>query len=318
MTDKHAHHENNQEKKDIYDVAIVGGGVAGFGAAIYAGRFMLKTIVFAELVGGTITLTDDVENYPGFPKISGFDLAMAIKQHAENYNISLRDERVTDIVKQGDLFLITSQTNTTLAKTVIFATGTVWRKLNVPGEKEFANKGVHYCALCDGAFYKGKTLAVVGGSDSAAKEALLLTQWAQKVYIVYRGDKIHPEPVNMARVEKNPKLEIINNANILEIKGEKNVKSVILDKEYKGSREFPVDGVFVEIGHIALSELAQKLGVALNKKGEIIITRDAKTNVPGVYAAGDVVDTVFKQAITGVAEGVLAAYSAYEHLDKEE
>lgn len=300
-----------------YDVAIIGGGVAGFGAAIYAGRFQLKTVVFAELTGGTITLTDDVENYPGFSKISGFDLAMAIKGHAENYEITFKEEKVEEVEKQEGGFMLTSASGKTFAKTVIFATGTIWRKLNVPGEKEFSSKGVHYCALCDGAFYKGKTVAVVGGSDSAAKEALLLTQWAGKVYIIYRGEKIHPEPVNMTRVEKNSKIEIINNTNITEIRGERNVTHVILDKPHNGSKEFKVDGIFIEIGHLPLSELAVKLGVNVNKKGEIMINRDAETNVPGVYAAGDVVDTSFKQAITGVAEGVLAAYSAYEYLSKE-
>jgi thioredoxin reductase (NADPH) len=300
-----------------YDVAIIGGGVSGFGAALYAGRFELKTIVFAELPGGTITLTDDVENYPGFPKISGFDLAIAIKSHAELYPIELREEKVTSVLHKGNLFSIAGPSGTITSKTVIFATGTEWRKLKVPGEEEYTSKGVHYCALCDGAFYKGKTLGVVGGSDSAAKDALLLTQYAKKVYIIYRREKIHPEPITMSRVEKNSKLEIINNTNITEIKGEAGrVTHVLLDKPYQGSKTFMLDGVFVEIGHLPLSALAKSIGVATNKKDEITIDRDAKTNVPGVFAAGDVVDTSFKQAITGVAEGVLAANSAYNYLEE--
>lgn len=171
---------------------------------------------------------------------------------------------------------------------------------------------------CDGAFYKDKVVAVVGGADSAAKEALLLTQWASKVYIIYRGEKIHPEPVNDERVKRNKKIELVTKTNIVEIKGEKKVTHVLLDKEYNGSKEFKVDGIFVEIGHIALSDLAKNLGVVLNKKGEIIIDRLARTNVEGFYAAGDVVDTEFKQAITGVGEAVAASYSAYKYISGEE
>ena len=163
--------------------------------------------------------------------------------------------------------------------------------------------------------YKNKTIGVVGGSDSAAKEALLLSEYGSKVYIIYRGEKIRPEPVNMTRVMNNRKIEIINNTNVKEIKGNKFVSHVVLDKPYKGKKELPLDALFVEIGHIPLSELAKKVGVKLN---EIIIDRMARTSVPGIYAAGDVADTEFKQAITGVAEGVSAAYSAYKHLGESE
>ena len=301
-----------------YDVAIIGGGVAGIGAAIYSGRFNLKVALFAETFGGTIILTDVVENYPGFKRITGYDLAEELKKHMNDYKVDVFEERVNDIKKVGKEFEVKSGERTIKSKTIIFATGTQFKKLGVPGEDEYANKGVHYCALCDGAFYKQKTMAVIGGSDSAAKEALLLTSWAEKVYIIYRGDKIHPEPINMERVEKNLKIEIINHTNIKEIKGDgKKVTHVILDKEYKSSKEFKVDAIFVAIGHNVLSELPAKLGVKLNEKKEVIIDRNARTNVPGVYACGDLVDTVFKQAITGVAEGVLASYSAYTYITDE-
>ncbi len=176
---------------------------------------------------------------------------------------------------------------------------------------------MHYCALCDGAIYKEKIVAVIGGSDSAAKDALVMTQWAKKVYMIYRRDKIRPEPVNYDRVMANKKIEIIYRTNVKEIKGDKFVNKVILDNPYNGSTEFPLDAVFVAIGHIALSELAVKLGVKVDEKGEIMIDRDAKTNIPGVYAAGDVTNIRFKQAITGVADGVQAAYSAYEYINEK-
>ena len=156
---------------------------------------------------------------------------------------------------------------------------------------------------------------MIGGSDSAAKDALLLTEHAKKVYIIYRGNEIHPEPINLQRVKKNKKIEVINNTNILEIKGNKNVQSVLLDKPHKGLSELKLEGVFVAIGHIVLSELAKPLGVKLNDKQEIKINHmTSETSVPGVFAAGDVTDKQFKQLITGVADGCTAAYSAYEYI----
>ena len=204
------------------------------------------------------------------------------------------------------------------AKTIIFATGAKWRELSMKGAEEFKSKGVHYCALCDGALYKDKILAVVGGSDSAAKEAILLAQNAKKVYIIYRGDKIRSEPINAKLIEKNKKIEVITNTNITEILGDKMVNKVILDKGYNGSKNLEVNGVFGAIGHIPLSDLAVKLGVKINKKKEIMIDRESKTNVKGIFAAGDVVDSGFKQAITGVAEGVVAAHSVYTYTNENE
>ncbi|MBI3334664.1 FAD-dependent oxidoreductase [Candidatus Pacearchaeota archaeon] len=174
---------------------------------------------------------------------------------------------------------------------------------------------------CDAPLFKNKIVGLIGGSDSAAKDALVLAEHAKKVYIFYRGEKIHPEPVNLLRVEekmKQGKIEIINKTNILEIKGRDFVESVILDRDYNGSKEFKLQGVFVAIGHVALTDLAKKLGVDLDKKGEIIIDhKTSETNIPGVYAAGDCADKPFKQVITGVAEGCTAAYSAYEFITKE-
>jgi len=258
-----------------------------------------------------------VENYPGFKKISGPDLAKTIEDHAREYDIDVEEAYVENI-ERNVLFSVTTKENKVFkAKTVILATGTKPRKLNVPGEDTYFGKGVHSCALCDGALYRNKAVGVVGGSDSAAKEALLLTQWAKKVYIIYRGEEIHPEPVNLARIQKaikENKLEIIKNTNITEIKGAKYLNAVVLDNSHNNQKELPVDAVFVEIGHIPLSEIGKKIGVELNKKGEIVIDRNAQTNLPGFYAAGDVTDTRFKQAIVGVAEGVLAVFSAYKFI----
>ena len=300
-----------------YDVIIIGGGVSGFAAAMYAGRFELKTLVIGDTLGGVIITTNEVANYPGFKMVTGIELADKIREHALEYKVDVDTAFTTKCEKTKEGFKVSTSEKSYLGKTVILATGTKWRKLKVPGEEDFANKGVHYCALCDGAFYKDKVVALVGGSDSAAKDALVLTQYAKKVFIIYRGKQIHPEPINLRRVEQNKKIEVINETNVKEIKGEKFVNKLILDKPYKGSEEFAVDAVFIAIGHEPLNELAKQLGVKLNGKGEIIIDRHGFTNVEGVYAAGDIVNTEFKQAITGVAEGVTASFNAYNHLQKQ-
>jgi len=311
--------------KENYDFIVIGGGGTGLAAAMYAARLEMKTLVLGhshgtELpIGGVITTTHIVENYPGFIKLSGHELAKKLEEHAREYKqVNLKSEKVTAINKVAGGFLVQTNKNKYEGKTILFATGTKWRKLEgVKGSEEFANKGVSYCALCDGPLYKNKIVAVVGGSDSAAKDALLLSEYAKKVYIIYRGEQIHPEPINLERIKVNKKIEIINNTNIKEIKGKDFVTGVLLDKPYKSSKELKLDGVFVAIGHIALSELAKPLSVKLNAHGEIIINHaTSETNVSGVYAAGDVTDQPFKQLITGVADGCVAAYSAYEYIKK--
>jgi thioredoxin reductase (NADPH) len=307
-----------------FDFVIIGGGVSGLSAAMYGARLGLRTLCLGatsgtELpLGGVITTTNVVENYPGFIKVTGTELSESIRKHAVSYDlVTLREERVNELKKQDKGFSIKTEKKEYFAKAILIATGTKWKKLEVPGNKEFENKGIAYCALCDAPLYRNKIVAVVGGSDSAAKDALVLAEHAKKVFMIYRGEKIRPEPINLKRIEANSKIEIINNANITEFRGDKKLRSVILDREYNGSKELMLDGAFIAIGHQALSDLAKNLGVNLNEKGEIIINhKTSETNIPGVYAAGDVADKPFKQAITGVAEGCTAAYSAFEFLTK--
>lgn len=305
---------------DTYDYVIIGGGVTGLAAAIYAGRFRMKTLLLGENVGGTITLTNDISNFPGFKQITGTELAKRIKEHAMEYGIEIKEKKVTRIerLKGESCFKVYIGDSYVYAKSLLFATGTIWKKLGVPGEKEFTNMGVHYCALCDGPLYKDKVVGIVGGSDAAAMEALLLAEYAKKVYMIYRGEQIRPEPITMERVLKEKKIEIINNANVKEIKGERFVNKVILDREFNGSKELKLDGVFIAIGHVALSDLAKGIGVVLDGGGQIIVNRNGETNIKGVYAAGDVTDTKFKQAITGVAEGMTATFSAHEYIKDHE
>lgn len=310
------------DTENIHDVVIIGAGVVGLATAMYAGRLNLKTVVFgasteAELpIGGVITLTDLVENYPGFIRLTGTELGEKMRDHALDYpdKVSIFDARVTAITKHGDCFKVHAENGIAKTKTVIFATGAKWRKLTMKGAEEYENKGVHYCALCDGPLFSGKTVAVIGGGDTAAKEALLLADIAEKVYIVYRGDKIRPEPINGDRVAQKLNVAVLNNTNVVEVLGDRFVSGLKLDNPYNESDILPIDAVFGAIGHEPNSELADALGVELNEKREIKIDRHAQTNLKGVFAAGDVGDLHFKQAITGVAEGVIAAFSAFTYI----
>ena len=309
-----------------YDLIIIGAGVTGLASAMYSGRLNLKTLVIGtnsanELpIGGVITLTEVVENYPGFIRLTGPELAENIRKHALDYknNIEIKEDLVIDIKKHGDCFtIVTKSSKSYLSKTVLFATGTKWRKLPMKGALEYESKGVHYCALCDSGIFKNKIVAVIGGSDSAAKEALLLSEYAKKVYIIYRGNEIRPEPINGERIKRNKKITVITKTNVLEIKGKQFVTGVILDKKFQGKNILKLNGVFGAIGSDPLSELAKKLDVKINARNEIIINhKTSETNIKGIYAAGDVADKEFKQAITGVAEGVTATYFAYKYINE--
>ena len=310
----------------FYDLVIIGAGVTGLASGMYAGRLNLKTLIIGtnssnELpIGGIITLTEVVENYPGFIRLTGPELAENIRKHTLDYKdkVEIKEDLVIDIKKHGDCFTVVTKSGMSyITKTALFATGTKWRKLPMKGALEYESKGGHYCALCDSGIFKNKIVAVVGGSDSAAKEALLLAEHAKKVYIIYRGEKIRPEPINEERIKRNKKITVITKTNILEIKGNKFVTHIILDSKYKGSKILKLNGVFGAIGSDPLSELAKRLDVKINEKNEIIIDhKNSTTNVRGVFAAGDVADTEFKQAITGVAEGVTATYSAYKYINE--
>jgi thioredoxin reductase (NADPH) len=311
-------------KSSEYDFIIIGAGGAGLAAAMYGARLGLKTLCLGTShgtempLGGVITTTNVVENYPGFIRLSGSEIADKIREHAQSYElVTLKEEKAESVKQKGKLFEVKTSESIYSGKTIMFATGTKWRKLEVPGSKEFENKGVAYCALCDAPLFKNKTVAVIGGSDSAAKDALLLAEHAKKVFLIYRGDKIRPEPINYERIMNNKKIENINNTNVTEIKGKQFVEKVILDKPFKGSKELELQGVFVAIGHIIISDLAKSIGVTTNDKGEIILNhKTSETNLSGVFAAGDVTDKPFKQLITGVADGCTAAFSAYEYISK--
>jgi len=311
--------------KNDFDYVIIGAGGTGLASAMYAARLGLKTLCLGfshsvELpVGGVITTTHLVENYPGFESISGPDLAKKIEDHARAYDlVTIKEERANTITKKGNDFVVKTENATYTGKALMFATGTKWKKLpeSVKGAKEYEHKGIAYCALCDAPLFKNKITCIVGGSDSAAKDALVLSEHAKKVYVIARS-QLHPEPINARRIKEKKNIEVIEGTNIVEIKGAQFVSSVVLDKAYKGKKELEMQGVFVAIGHDVLTELAQTLGVKVNQKKEIITDKEARTNLEGVFAAGDCADTPFKQLITGVAEGCIGAHSAYEYINEK-
>ena len=293
-----------------YDLIVLGGGPTAIGCAIYAARFALNVLIVGKTFGGLIATTHLVENYPGIASTSGQGLMDMFKEHMNSLSIPYISDEIRSIEKADDHFILHSFFQKFKAYTVCIATGSERKKLGIPGEEEFAGRGVSYCATCDGPFYKDKVVIVVGGSDSAAKEALFLSQNVKKVYIVYRGEEIRAEPINKKRVYENEKIEIIYKTNIVEIKGDTSVKSVIFDN----GKKFDIDGVFIEVGSIPNSDLAKRISVKTNEKNEIKINRKSETNIPGIFAAGDVADAPFKQAITGVAEGVIAAFSAFDYV----
>jgi thioredoxin reductase (NADPH) len=293
-----------------YDIIVLGGGPSAVGCAIYAARFAMEVLVIGKTFGGLIATTHLVENYPAITTTSGQGLMDMFKDHMDSLNIPYISDEIKSIEKVENYFILHSFFQKFKAYSICIATGSERRKLGIPGEEKFSGRGVSYCATCDGPFYKDKVVCVIGGSDSAAKEALFLAQNSAKVYIIYRGKEIRAEPINKKRVLENEKIELIYNTNVIEIKGENNVKSVALDN----GNDLKVDGVFIEIGSIPNSELARRIGVKVNDKCEIIINRKSETNIMGIFAAGDVADAPFKQAITGVAEGVIAAYSAFDFI----
>lgn len=293
--------------------------MSGLSAAMYGTRLGLKTLTLTEMPGGLITTTHLVENWPGVKSISGPDLAVSLHEHAQEAGAEIKSEKVKKVENLGEKdgfphFKVITGSNEYEAKSILFATGTKHRKLGIPGETELENKGVSYCALCDGAFFKEKTVCIVGGGDSAVKEALFLSEHAAKVYIVVRKDYLRAEPINAQRLEKNEKIEVLYKTEIEEIKGTEKVESIKF-KDGTGSemagKEVEMHGVFMAIGHDAQTALAEELGVELNGRKEIKINRRTETSIPGVFAAGDCCDTEFKQAITGSAEGVTASYYAY-------
>lgn len=301
--------------KKIYDLIIVGAGAAALAAALYAARYKLKTLVIGEIPGGTSGTAHEVCNYPGFEKISGMELMMKMLSQIKNNGAEFLQGTVQDIKKEKN-FLAKTEKETYEAKKIIISTGSERKKLGITGEKEFVGKGISYCATCDAGFYKEKIVGVVGGGDAALTAALLISIFAKKVYIFYRKDKFtRPDRVWLEQVEKNKKIEPIFNSEIEKLIGKEKIEGIKVKINNK-EKKFELDGLFIEVGSTPNTELAQKLGVKLDK-GEIIVDKNMKTNISGIFAAGDITNNPFKQISTAVGEGSIAAYSVYKELMKD-
>ncbi len=303
-----------------YDVAIVGGGPAGLSAAIYAARGGLKTVIFEKaLVGGQITVTAEVENYPGFEEsVSGFDIVEKMQKQAEKFDAEIKIEEVKAIGLEGLCKIVETNKATYRVKSVIIATGAHPRKLAVPGEEKYTGRGVSYCATCDGALYRDKVVAVVGGGDSAVEEAIFLTKFASKVYIIHRRDQLRAVKILQERVFANKKIEMIWDSVVQEIQGGDFVEKLLLyNKKTKKNSELPLNGVFIFVGIIPSSELVESR-VDFDDQNFIKTDETMHTEIPGVYAAGDVTHKVLRQIITAGSDGATAAFSAEKWIEENQ
>ena len=303
----------------MLDLAIIGSGPAGYTAGIYASRASLKPVLFEGLEsGGQLMLTTDVENYPGFDSgIMGPDLMQIFKKQAERFGTEIKTETINSIKKIDGGFSLESAKDSYEFKSVIISSGASAKWLDVKGEKELQGHGVSACATCDGFFFKEKEVIVVGGGDSAMEEALFLTKFATKVYIVHRRDSFRASKIMQDRVLGNDKIEVLWNKEVTEIHGSESVESVSLSDTKEGSSsELNIDGVFMAIGHTPNVDFLDGL-VELDEKGYVKtgFTTETSTSVPGVFAAGDVADSIYRQAVTAAGTGCQAAIDAERWLD---
>jgi thioredoxin reductase (NADPH) len=304
--------------RQIYDVVIAGAGPAGLSAGIYTGRALLKTLILDKGVpGGQILLTDKIENYPGFSEaVSSYSLAEKFKSQALNFGCEINQDEIKKLEKEKNVWIIITDENKYSAKTVIVATGSSHRKLDVPGEKEFTGKGVSYCATCDAAFFRDKEVAVIGGGSYALTEALFLTKFAKNVYVIHRREQFRAEKLLQKRTKENEKIKIIFNSVVTEIKGDQRVQSTkILNVKNKNESVIKLDGIFVSIGMVPNTNIVKGL-IDLNDKGEIIVQKNMETSRKGIFAAGDVTDTCSNQVATAAGAGVEAGLAVNEYIEK--
>lgn len=298
----------------MYDLIIIGGGPAGITAAVYAARKGMNFILITKDIGGQTLLTSTVENYTGYQFISGMELVSKFEEHMRKYNIPIKEnETAVDISKQGDTVIVKTGKGVYNARAVIIASGKRSRELGVPGENEFHNRGLTYCATCDGPLFAGKDVAVIGGGNSALDATLQLINIARKIYLidiapVFKGDAIMQE-----KIKKSNKVVIFTHTRVLNIQGDKMITGITVQR--KGKEEnISVQGIFVEIGLVPNSEFTSIL--EKNEYGEIIINCSTETNVPGIFAAGDVTNVQDKQIIIAAGEGSKATLSAFRYISR--
>lgn len=300
----------------IYDTVIIGGGPAGFTAAMYAARAGLDTLVLEKMsIGGQMALTSQIDNYPGFPQgIDGFELGMQMRQGAEKAGAEIRFAEVLSLELKGSPKNVETDSGTLQARTVILATGASPRLLGLSREQELTGRGISYCAHCDGMFYRGKTVAVVGGGNSAVAEALHLARICKNVILIHRRDTLRATKTYHEQLEKTENLQILWNSRVIALHGQDRLTGITVDNPVSGERrELELDGLFVSVGRQPATELAAGQ-LTLDEGGYVIAGEDTLTNIPGVFAAGDVRTKHLRQIVTAVADGAQAAAAAEEFL----
>jgi thioredoxin-disulfide reductase len=306
---------------NIYELIIIGGGPAGITAGIYAARYRLKTLLITKDFGGQLAKKAvPIENYPAIPEISGIDLIQKFKDHLAKFDVETLLDTVTKIERNGKNFtLLTENKKELKCKTVIIASGADPRPLKAEGEQEFIGKGVSYCTACDSPLYKDKTVAIVGGGNSGFEAAIALSRWAKKIYILEYGPEVKADEKNQELAKRTGKVQIITDAALKKIEGDKFVNSIIFeDRKTNEEKTLKVEGVFVEIGLIPSSAFANDL-VEFNEKCEINVDFETyQTKTPGIFAAGDVNVGRYKQIVTACGEGAKAAWAAFEYLKQSD
>ena len=303
----------------IYDVIIIGSGPAGLAAGVYAQRARLSSIIIEKeyMSGGQILNTYEVDNYPGLPGINGFDLGMKLREHCEGLGaefVTAEVEKVS-LAEDGQTKLVQTAEETYQAKTVILAMGARHRLLEVPGEEEFTGMGVSYCATCDGAFFKDRVTAVVGGGDVAVEDALFLARGCEKVYLIHRRDSLRAAATLQEKATENEKIEILWDTVVTGIQGHEQVESIgLLNKKTGEERSLPVDGVFVAVGNQPNSKIVTEL-LHLDKNGYISADETGVTEIPGIFAAGDIRTKQLRQIVTAVSDGANTVTSVQNYLN---
>ncbi|MFA5069759.1 MAG: FAD-dependent oxidoreductase [Patescibacteria group bacterium] len=298
-----------------YDVIIIGAGSAGLSAAIFASRRNLKTLLISEDIGGQATNAGLIENYPGVEAADGATLMMNFLKQAQRFGAEFKGEEAIGLTKKGNEFLVKTNNGEYLSSALVLSSGLSHRHLGVPGEEKFVGRGVAYCANCDAPLYKNKTVAVVGGGNSALDAALMLAQNSPKVYLIHRREIFRGEEILINQVLKNKAIEILYDSAVKEIKGENKVNQIIVEQKGKNVT-LNVEGVFVEIGYEVRADFLAGL-VKQDEKNQIIVDHQGRTSLPGVFAAGDVTDTPYKQLVISAGEGAKAALACHQYLQAQ-
>ena len=303
---------------EIYDLIIIGSGPAGLTAGLYATRYKLKTLVIGKMNGGLMTESHKICNFPTEKDISGLNLTQKIIENATSQGVNIINDELVDIQKENENFNIKLLSGKNFSsKTIILALGTTHRHLGIEKEKEFLGRGVSYCATCDGMFFKNKTVGVVGGSDSALTSALYLADIAEKVYLIYRGQKLRGEPIWVEKISQQSNIEVLLETNITKLVGKERLTEIELDKSHNNNNQLNLDGLFIEIGHTPdLGDYVEKLKIELDEQGHIKVGPDQKTTHQGIWAAGDITTNSngFRQIITACAEGAIAADNIFHYI----